>query len=81
VPPEAVDRLLERARRLLPAIHGPPEAAGDLVAEDVTDWLIVLADDAVSTARCCRHDFGVLSLVRSATGPRQKPQRISAQTL
>ena len=42
--------LLECARRILPASNGPVEASNDLVAEHLTDWLIVLASDAVKAA-------------------------------
>jgi len=50
VPLGAAAKLLDRARRFLPASDGPVEASSDLVAEDLTDWLIVLAWEAISTA-------------------------------
>ena len=50
MPLGAAAKLLDRARRFLPASDGPVEASSDLVAEDLTDWLIVLAWEAISTA-------------------------------
>ena len=50
VPPGAAEELLKRARRFVPCSNGPTDASGGLLAEHLTDWLIVLASDAVSTA-------------------------------
>ena len=50
MPAGAADKLLECARRILPASNGPVEASNDLVAEHLTDWLLVLASDAVKAA-------------------------------
>jgi hypothetical protein len=50
VPPGAAVKLLERARRILTASDDRVEASADLVAKDLTDWLLVLAWEAFSKA-------------------------------
>jgi hypothetical protein len=49
VPAGAAEELQERARRIRLATGGELEHSADMLAEHLTDWLIVLACDAVST--------------------------------